>query len=265
VSAAPQAAGDLLELADLCVRLGRATVVDGVRLTVPEGGWTTVVGPNGAGKSSLLRAIASLVPYRGVVRLGGAELRRLAPRARAQLIGYAPQTPLMPEAMEVADYVMLGRTPYRALLAAPRAADHAAVTRALDRLDLADLADRPLRTLSGGERQRAVLARVLAQQPQLVLLDEPTAALDLGHAQQVLELVDTLRREEGLTVLASLHDLVLAGQYAEHLVLLRSGQVMAAGPPAEVLTEQALEALYGVRAEVEAGPTGVRVHPVRPR
>ncbi len=254
----------LLEVSGLSVSLGRAQVLNDVSLSVETGGWTAVVGPNGAGKSTLLRAVAGLVGYRGTVRVAGADAAALPARARAQQVGYAPQVPLIPEGMGVRDYVMLGRTPYRALLAAPRGADREAVERALERLDLSALADRSLRTLSGGERQRAVLARVMAQEPRLLLLDEPTAALDLGHAQQLLELVDRLRREEGLTVLSTLHDLVLAGQYADRLVLLTRGRAVAAGAPAEVLTAQALAEHYGVSAEVEVGVTGVRVHPVRP-
>ncbi|MFZ0158271.1 MAG: ABC transporter ATP-binding protein [Kineosporiaceae bacterium] len=254
----------LLEVEGVGVALGRVQVLHGVSLGVEAGGWTAVVGPNGAGKSTLLRAVAGLVDYRGTVRVAGRDVAGLPARLRAQQIGYAPQVPLIPEAMGVRDYVMLGRTPYRALLAAPRGADREAVERSLDRLDLVGLAARPMRTLSGGERQRAVLARALAQQPRLLLLDEPTAALDLGHAQQLLELVDRLRREEGLTVLSTLHDLVLAGQYADRLVLLTRGRAVAAGEPARVLTAQALAEHYGVSAEVDVGPSGVRVHPVRP-
>ncbi len=255
----------LLEVVDVRVRLGRATVLDGVDLAVREGGWTAVVGPNGAGKSTLLRAVAGLARHSGRVVMDGADLVAASPRQRARLVGYAPQTPVLPEALPVRDYVMLGRTPHRALLASPRSVDHEEVARALDRLDLTALGDRPLRTLSGGERQRAVLARVLAQRPRLVLLDEPTSSLDLGHAQQVLELVDRLRGQEGLTVLATLHDLVLAAQYADHLVLLDRGRVVAAGSPQEVLTEANLATHYGAHAEVVSGPDGVRVHPVRPR
>lgn len=255
---------ELLDVRGVSVALGRAQVLDAVSLSVTEGGWTAVVGPNGAGKSTLLRAIASLVTCRGRVLIGGVDVSSMSAKERARQIAYAPQVPLIPEAMSVREYVMLGRTPYRALLAAPRGADHEAVARALTRLDLESLADRMLRTLSGGERQRAVLARSLAQEPRLLLLDEPTAALDLGHAQQLLELVDDLRRDEHLTVLSTLHDLVLAGQYADRVVLLTGGQVVADGAPAEVLTAQALAEHYGVSAEVEAGPSGVRVHPVRP-
>jgi iron complex transport system ATP-binding protein len=166
--------------------------------------------------------------------------------------------------MLVREYVLLGRTPYRSLLSGPGPADRAVVAESLERLDLQTMADRPIRTRSGGERQRAVLARALAQQPRLLLLDEPTASLDLGHAQQLLELVDELRREDGLTVISTLHDLALAGQYADRLVLLAEGVQVASGAPAEVLTTEALATHYGANAEVIAGPGGVRVHPVRP-
>jgi iron complex transport system ATP-binding protein len=256
--------GCRLELRGVGATRGRARVLDGVDLAVQPGGWTAIVGPNGAGKSTLLRAVAGLGSHDGSVLLDAQDAGRMRPRERAQQIGYAPQVPLIPESMPVRDYVMLGRTPYRSLLAAPRSADELVVAGALERLDLNRMADRPLRTLSGGERQRAVLARVLAQQPRLLLLDEPTAALDLGHAQQVLELVDRLRREDGITVLSTMHDLVLAGQYADRVVLLSNARVAASGTPQDVLTAEALALHYGVRAEVDAGPAGVRVHPVRP-
>ena len=165
--------------------------------------------------------------------------------------------------MTTRDYVTLGRTPHRPLLAAPRAVDRQVVADVMDRLELGRLAGRPLATLSGGEQQRAVLARALAQQPRVLLLDEPTAALDLGHAQQVLDLVDRLRRQDGLTVVSTLHDLTLAGQYADRLALLSEGRVVAEGSPAEVLTAQALRTHYGARAEVVHGPSGLAVLPVR--
>ena len=273
-----------LEVSGVSVVLGRAAVLRDVDLTAEPGTWTGVVGPNGAGKSTLLRAVAGLVRHGGRVLLDGREVARMDARHRATRIGYAPQVPVLPEGVTVREYVHLGRTPYRSLVpiaglsrrggpvpsgpggAAPRVADdRAVVERALRRLDLDGLATRSLRTLSGGERQRAVLARALAQEPQVLLLDEPTTALDLGHAQQLLELVDTLRAEEGLTVVSTLHDLTLAGEYAQHLVLLAAGRVVAAGPPGEVLTEASLAAHYGARAEVTAGPDGVRVVPVRRR
>ena len=264
VPAPAPGAGALLEARGVGVSLGRARVLEAVDLDVGPRTWTAIVGPNGAGKSTLLRTVAGLQKHDGVVLVDGLDVAALAPRDRAARIGYAPQVPVLPEGIAVRDYVLLGRTPYHPLLASARDTDREIVDDALRRLDLAVLADRPLRTLSGGERQRAVLARALAQQPRLLLLDEPTAALDLGHAQQLLELVDDLRREQGLTVLSTLHDLALAGQYADRLVLLDAGRVVVAGTPGEVLTTSALARHYGASAEVFEGPDGVRVHPVRP-
>jgi iron complex transport system ATP-binding protein len=258
-------AGALLEVRGVGVTLGRARVLDGVQLAVEPRAWTAIVGPNGAGKSTLLRVVAGLQRHDGQVLVDGLDVDLLRPRERAARIGYAPQIPVLPDGLTVGEYALLGRTPYHPLLAAAGEADRAVTTDALRRLDLGALADRPLRTLSGGERQRAVLARALTQQPRLLLLDEPTAALDLGHAQQLLELVDELRREEGLTVLSTLHDLALAGQYADRLVLLDGGRVVTSGAPGEVLTAAALRTHYGASAEVVDGPDGVRVHPVRPQ
>jgi iron complex transport system ATP-binding protein len=257
-------AGGLLEAHQVGVTLGRTRVLDAVDLVAEPRSWTAIVGPNGAGKSTLLRAIAGLTRHGGQVLLDGHDVAQLDPRARATEIGFAPQIPVLPESMAVREYVLLGRTPYRSLLSGPGDVDRSVVGEALQRLDLLAMAERPIRTLSGGERQRAVLARALAQQPRLLLLDEPTASLDLGHAQQVLELVDELRREDGLTVISTLHDLALAGQYADRLVMLACGRMVAAGPPAQVLTVDALATYYGASAEVLAGPGGVRVHPVRP-
>jgi iron complex transport system ATP-binding protein len=256
--------GGRLEVRGLAVTLGRTRVLAGIDLEAPPGSWTAVVGPNGAGKSTLLRALAGTVRYEGQVLLDGEDLGRLPARRRARSLGYAPQVPVLPEGIAVRDYVALGRTPYHSLLTGPRTGDLDLVAEALDRLDLTALGGRTLRTLSGGERQRAVLARALAQEPRVLLLDEPTAAQDLGHAQQLLELIDRLRGDTGLTVVASLHDLTLAAQYAQRLVLLAHGAVAASGTPAEVLTADALAAHYGASARVESGPDGVRVLPVRP-
>jgi iron complex transport system ATP-binding protein len=257
-------AGALLEVRGVGVRKGGASLLMDVDVVAEPRSWTAIVGPNGAGKTTLLRCIAGLQRHQGGVLVDGRTVSSLSPRERAREIGYAPQIPLLPETLSVAEYVMLGRTPYRPLLIGPRREDRQVVAAALERLHLDSLAGRTLRTLSGGERQRVVLARVLAQQPRLLLLDEPTAALDLGHAQTVLEMIDELRREQGLTVVTTLHDLVLAAQYGERLVLLADGRVAAAGRPEDVLTREALAAHYGASADVAADPTGVRIHPVRP-
>jgi iron complex transport system ATP-binding protein len=255
--------GARIEVLGLTAAYGRTRVLDSVRLTVPSGGWLAVIGPNGSGKSTLLRSVLGFHHHEGQVRIDGVPTTGMPRRERARMLAYAPQTPVLPEGITTRDYVGLGRTPHRPLLAAPRAVDRQVVAEVMARLELDRLAERPLATLSGGEQQRAVLARALAQQPRVLLLDEPTSALDLGHAQQVLDLVDRLRRQDGLTVVSTLHDLTLAGQYADRLALLSEGRVVAEGTAAEVLTPAALRLHYGARAQVVTGPHGPAVLPVR--
>jgi iron complex transport system ATP-binding protein len=243
---------------------GGALALDGVSLQVPAGGWLAVIGPNGAGKSTLLRALAGLIPYQGTVTFEPGPAGR-GRRALARILAYLPQRPVLPPELAVRDYVMLGRTPYLGYLGVPGAGDRDLVEGVLERLELGALARRGLGTLSGGERQRAALARALAQRPRVLLLDEPTTALDLGHQQQALELVDALRREDGLTVVSTLHDLTAAAQYAEHLVLLDRGRTAAAGRPAEVLTAQRVREVYRAVVSVNTDTSGIPcVTPVRP-
>jgi iron complex transport system ATP-binding protein len=256
-------AGARVEVIGLSAAYGRTPVLDSVRLTIEPGGWLAVIGPNGSGKSTLIRSILGFQPHDGLVRIDGVPTQGMARRARARQLAYAPQRPVLPEAVSTRDYVALGRTPHRPLLAPPRPVDRQVVEDVMGRLGLDDMGDRLLRTLSGGEQQRAVLARALAQQPRVLLLDEPTAALDLGHAQQVLDLIDRLRRQDGLTVVSSLHDLTLAGQYADRLALLSGGRIAVEGSPADVLTTAALQTHYGARAQVVDAPSGLVVLPVR--
>lgn len=248
---------DALAIRDVRVVLDRTPILHGVDLRVAAGEWVTVIGPNGAGKSTLLRTVGGLLPFTGSITLRGAELTRLRRRERARLVATVVQSPVVPPGMAVRDYVLLGRTPYIPPLGRESAADLAAATAVLERLDLAGFADRRLDTLSGGERQRVFLARALAQDAPVLLLDEPTSALDIGHQQEVLELVDQLRHSQGLTVLATMHDLSIAGEYADRLVLLAGGRVVAGGTPAEVLTEELLATHY--RASVRVLPGGVVV------
>jgi iron complex transport system ATP-binding protein len=274
-------AGTGLALTDVTVDLGGVRVVDGIGASAGPGQWITLVGPNGAGKSTLLRAVAGLVRHGGSVRVGGDEVRSLRPAQRGRRIAYAPQDPIVPPGMPVEEYVLLGRAPYLGYLARPGRADRAAAHEVIDRLDLGGLGRRTLDTLSGGERRRVVLARALVQlgrsgardgapaelgaTPGVLVLDEPTSALDIGHAQQVLELVDALRRAERLIVVAALHDLTLAGQYADRLLLLVGGRVVSSGPPADVLTAEAVAAHYDASVVVEHDDRGgVAVRPVRP-
>lgn len=235
---------------DLVVEFGTYRAVDGVTLDVAPGQWLGLIGPNGAGKSTLLRALLGLVGHRGRVEVDGRRLAELDRRQIARTIAFVPQSPERPPEMSVADYVLLGRTAHIPLLGTESRHDLEVATRVIERLDLAELVGRPLHTLSGGEMQRAVLARALAQETSVLLLDEPTSALDVGHQQQVLELVEDLRHEHGLTVVSALHDLTVAGQYADRLVLLSNGRCVASGPPASVLTEHTIGEHYNASVRV---------------
>jgi iron complex transport system ATP-binding protein len=242
-----------LALERVTVELGGRNVVDHVSFAVERGEWVTMIGPNGAGKTSLVRAIAGLVPHRGEIRIDGDSTHRLRRREVARRVAVVPQSPLMPSGMTVQEYVLLGRTPYVSYVGNEGRSDVAAAEAASARLDLAELADRELGTLSGGERQRVVLARALAQDAPLLLLDEPTSALDAGRQQEVLELIDGLRLDAGLTVVSSMHDLTLAGLYAPRLLLLANGRIVADGAPEEVLTAPLIGEHYGARVRVIEG------------
>ena len=243
----------------LTVELDRVRVLHAVDAAVPEGGWLALIGPNGAGKTTLLRAVAGLLPYGGAIHLSNIDLGTLRGRGRARLIAYVPQIPVLPPDMTVEEYVLLGRTPHLGYLSAPNRGDRRKAAEASERLDVTRFAGRRLGSLSGGERQRVRLARALAQEPRVLLLDEPTNDLDIGHQQQVLELVDDLRRSHGVTVVSTLHDLTQAGQYAGHLVLLMDGKVEAAGAPAAVLTQDLIARVYAARVTVSTDPGG---HPI---
>ena len=249
----------------VAVSLGNHAVLSGIDLQVQRGEWLSVVGPNGAGKSTLLRFIAGLVQGAGTLHLDGRPAGSLPRRQRAQLVALVPQSPVIPEGARVVDYVLLGRTPHIRALGVEGPHDLAAVHDALAHLDLLDLAQRVITTLSGGERQRVLIARALAQGSPILLLDEPTTALDVGHQQQVLDLVDRLRHDHGLTVVSTMHDLTLAGHYAERLVLLDRGRVVVDGPAAEVLTADNLARYYGAHVRIIHEGGRPAVLPVRER
>ncbi len=252
-----------IRLSDVTVALGGKTVVDGVDIDVADGEWVALIGPNGAGKTTLLRAIARLVPFSGSIELSGKPTSAMHRTEFSRLLALVPQTPSTPPWLTVAEYVLLGRTPHLGPLAKEGRHDREAAFRALERLDLLEYRERRLGTLSGGERQRAVVARALAQEARIVVLDEPTAALDIGHQQQALELLDQLRGESELTLVAAMHDLTLAAQYADRMVLLDAGRVVADGPPADVLTAASLARHYDAAVEVLSVAGRVAVIPRR--
>jgi len=253
----------MIELRDVSVTLGGNRVVGGLSATVEHGEWVALLGPNGAGKTTLLRAIAGLVRYAGSIVVEGTSIADGTRREISQRLALVPQQPQIPQELTVAEYVLLGRTPHIGYLATESRDDRLAAERAIGRLGLDSFVGRPLGSLSGGELQRAVLARALAQEAPVLLLDEPTSALDLGRQQQALELVDELRRDEPLTVVSAMHDLSLAGQYADRLLLLDAGEVVADGPAAEVLSEERISQLYGAQVSIVRENGSVFVLPRR--
>jgi iron complex transport system ATP-binding protein len=223
---------------------------------IDSGEWVGLIGPNGAGKTTALRAVAGLLSHDGQIRVNGQAVSASSPRQLARLVAYVPQQPELPPDMTVGQYVLLGRTPHIGYFGFESSEDRRVCGELLASLDLSAMAERRLSTLSGGELQRLVLARALAQQAPVLLLDEPTSALDLGRRVEALELVDTLRRERGLTVLSAMHDLTLAGQFADRLILLGLGRAVSTGKPDEVLTEEALARHFGANVRVMRSDDG---------
>jgi len=240
----------------LVVSRGGADVVRGVSIDVAGGAWLTIVGPNGAGKSSMLLALAGLIPAAGSIVVGGVSIAEGSTRTRARRVALVAQQPVVPEALTVAEYVSLGRTPHLSFFGTETARDHELADEVLARIDLTWAAERRVDTLSGGEFRRAVVGRALAQEAEVLLLDEPTTGLDLGHQVDVLELVDELRRERGITVVSAMHDLTLAARFSDRFALLAHGEIVAEGTPAEVLDPHVLARHYGIAVHVVHGPGG---------
>ena len=231
-------------------------VLTSIQLSVHTGEWVGLIGPNGSGKSTLLRRIAGLLNGSGQVEIDGVDPAHVRRHEAARLVALVPQNPVVPEGMSVFDYVALGLTPRLGNWSFPATAESPVVTQVLDELELRELSHRSLATLSGGEFQRAVLGRALAQDTAVLLLDEPTTALDLGHGQEVMELVDQRCRERQAAVLSAMHDLTLAAQFCDRLVLLAKGEIVADGAPWDVLTEERIAAYFEAQANILEGPAG---------
>ncbi|WP_404321325.1 ABC transporter ATP-binding protein [Arthrobacter luteolus] len=248
-------AAHTLAVEGLTLGYGDRTVIESLDLLVPPGQVTAVIGANACGKSTLLRSMSRLLaPKQGHVLLDGKEVHRMPPKQLARTLGLLPQSPVAPEGITVADLVGRGRHPHQKLLARWNAEDDAAVAAALDATETAGLAERSVDELSGGQRQRVWIAMALAQQTDLLLLDEPTTFLDVSHQVEVLDLLTDLNRSRGTTIVMVLHDLNLAGRYADHLVAMAGGKILAAGTPAEVLTEDNVRAVYGLENRVITDP-----------
>ncbi len=240
---------------DLTLAYEERTVVENLDLGIPDGRVTVIVGPNACGKSTLLRALGRLLkPRRGSVLLDGTALGRMPTRTIAQSIGLLPQTPAAPEAITVADLVSRGRQPHQRWWRQWSQEDERAVTDAMERTDVTALAARPVDELSGGQRQRVWIAMALAQETDLLLLDEPTTYLDISHQVELLDLVRQLNRERGRTVVAVLHDLNQAARYADHLVAMKAGRIVAQGSPSDIVTVDLVRDVFGLESVVVADP-----------
>jgi iron complex transport system ATP-binding protein len=245
-----------LQVEDLALGYGDRTVIEQLDLVVPPGRITAIVGANACGKSTLLRSMSRLLaPRQGRVVLDGKEVHRTPAKELARTLGLLPQSPIAPEGITVADLVGRGRHPHQGMFSRWSREDDAAVASALASTGTTALAERSVDELSGGQRQRVWIAMALAQQTDLLLLDEPTTFLDVSHQVEVLDLLTDLNRERGTTIVMVLHDLNLAARYADHLVALANGRLHAAGEPGQVLTEDGVRAVFGLESRVIVDPT----------
>ncbi|MFG6593524.1 ABC transporter ATP-binding protein [Sulfitobacter sp. 1A13368] len=244
-----------LETRDLGAGYEKRVILENVTLAVPAGKITAIVGGNASGKSTLLRTLARILqPKSGAVLLDGEAVHQMKSRKLAQVMGLLPQSPIGPEGIAVADLVGRGRHPHQGLFSRWSAEDDRAVARALAATGTEELAERDLDTLSGGQRQRVWIAMALAQETDLLLLDEPTTFLDVAHQVEVLDLLVDLNMAQGTTIVMVLHDLNLAARYADHLIAVGDGGIRAEGPPAEVLTEELVKTVFGLSCRIVNDP-----------
>ena len=234
---------------------GNEPVLKGIDLTLWPGGFVGVIGPNGCGKSTLIRALSGVLPLRsGRVMLNGRPIREMSRREVAREIAVIPQDTTMMFAFTVMEVVLMGRTPHIGRFEAVRPRDLEVATWALERTDTLRLRDRPITALSGGERQRVLLARTLAQESKILLLDEPTTHLDLNHQVEIFDLLTELNSGHGMSLLCASHDLNMSAEYCARLVLMQEGRVVAAGEPEEIVTTENISAVYGIEVIVKGSP-----------
>ncbi len=246
---------DVLQVHELSLGYQDHVVVQDLTLGLPEGRVTVIVGPNACGKSTLLRSMSRLLrPRNGQVLLEGEHVHRMPAKQLARRLGLLPQSPVTPEGITVGDLVGRGRHPHQRMFARWSREDDRAVAQALEATEVTALADRPVDELSGGQRQRAWIAMALAQETGVLLLDEPTTYLDVRHQVEVLDLLTDLNQRKGTTVVMVLHDLNLAARYADHLIALAGGRLVAAGSPQEVMTPAVIYEVFGIDSQVVTDP-----------
>jgi iron complex transport system ATP-binding protein len=244
-----------LEIQNIALSYNHLPVVKDLSFSIAAGEVVGLTGPNGCGKTSIIKALSRTLTLRaGKITLDGQELQKIPRGSMAKMIGVVPQNPALPDTFTVSEVVLLGRNPHLGLLRGESSRDRAISWWAMERTGIAGLAERRLGELSGGERQRVTIARVLAQEPQAIFLDEPTANLDISHEVAILDLIKGLCREKNLAVLIALHDLNLAAQYCDRLLLMQKGQIYASGTPREVITAANIKDVYGAESLVYPHP-----------
>lgn len=247
--------GHSLTAENLSLGYGGRPVIRGIDLSVTPGRVTGIIGANACGKSTLLRSMSRLLrPTTGRVLLDGRDVHSVPPKELARTLGLLPQSPVAPEGITVADLVGRGRHPHQGIMTRWSREDDEAVAFALDRTRTSELADRAVDELSGGQRQRVWIAMALAQQTDILLLDEPTTYLDVSHQVEVLDLLTDLNETSGITIVMVLHDLNLAARYCDEIVMIADGLVEAVGTPAEVFTEERVEKVFGLRSRIITDP-----------
>lgn len=252
-----------MQVKDLAVRYGAKTILKQIQMSLAKGEVASIIGPNGAGKTTLLKSLASIIPAeRGRIWIDGKDVRSYSANELAKKLGYVPQQAAFGYPLTVLETVLLGRKPY--IQWNVTASDLHIAGEIMEQLQIAGMAQRYTDELSGGERQKVLIARALAQRPEVLLLDEPTSALDIRHQLEVLELVRQLARQQQVLVVLILHDLELAARYSDRVFLLQQGEIFASGRPEEVFTPAHMEQVYGVKVEIGQGSCGLKLAAMLP-
>jgi iron complex transport system ATP-binding protein len=246
---------ELYQVQQLSFRYGAVPVLQGIAFVTTAGEIIGIIGPNGSGKTTLLKLLSAILkPETGEIKFEGVDIRRWSRHDLAQKVAVVPQETIFLYPYTVLEIVLMGRAPFTSLLGFDRPEDLQIARESLEQVGLLSMADRPIQALSGGERQMVIIARALTQQPKVLLLDEPTAYLDIRHQQKIYNLLTRLNKEHGLTVVVVSHDLNLAGQYCHRLMMLSEGKTVADGTPEKVLTKERIEAVYGCQVLIDRHP-----------